>query len=516
MMTTTKNLSNMGVYCPLIASKTFRNKKTEYSVIKDRLQEYICRIFNHYVYLKSVDQLEFEALLAALSVEHHFLHMLTDLKKLHYLRMEQIIFEDNASFLEMLTRVDDKIQTVIEFVISAEQLLASRILDTDSLLFSQRQHLADEFNQQALWAFEQVRNKGTRDLIKELVKKHEFDHSFLMSGEMGDSFSDHSIAVVNALLILSLPSSVIQPDKDFSAIFDNTLNAFQQTKLWKRKLQEWKMVIENKCVSYTLHGCGNRMDFLMDIIDIINSEEEIMLNQFGIMQMNTYNQSGKEMMGRQIYENLNSQESSDDGIVRMTEYDLQVYLSYESEKQYINSLIKDECLSLDTEEEIVTDKAELPKKKAFERQKSKTEKQFLKNESDRTKLQLIMQEANINCLDGEHRHMELTMAWLDYHVLICLFYYLLDSKNGDSGLYSGLGSAFYRSFDKKEFPTLRTYEQFHRTQLALEKFGFSRIIRFRSTDDFDDKKIGHATLEMWFRMYKKLLPIFEKHLPRKA
>lgn len=109
MMTTTKNLSNMGVYCPLIASKTFRNKKTEYSVIKDRLQEYICRIFNHYVYLKSVDQLEFEALLAALSVEHHFLHMLTDLKKLHYLRMEQIIFEDNASFLEMLTRVDDKI-----------------------------------------------------------------------------------------------------------------------------------------------------------------------------------------------------------------------------------------------------------------------------------------------------------------------------------------------------------------------------------------------------------------------
>ena len=71
-----------------------------------------------HVYLSKLDQWEFETLLEALSVEYSFLHMVKMLKQLHQMRMERLLCEENSSFLQLLKDVDDKVQTVIDFVIN--------------------------------------------------------------------------------------------------------------------------------------------------------------------------------------------------------------------------------------------------------------------------------------------------------------------------------------------------------------------------------------------------------------
>ena len=71
-----------------------------------------------HVYLSKLDQWEFETLLEALSVEYSFLHMAKMLKQLHQMRMERLLCEENSSFLQLLKDVDDKVQTVIDFVIN--------------------------------------------------------------------------------------------------------------------------------------------------------------------------------------------------------------------------------------------------------------------------------------------------------------------------------------------------------------------------------------------------------------
>ena len=467
-----------------------------------------------HVYLSKLDQWEFETLLEALSVEYSFLHMVKMLKQLHQMRMERLLCEENSSFLQLLKDVDDKVQTVIDFVINAEHLIASTLTDPDDLLAVRRRKLADDFISAGQWAFDQIKSRKVRQNVKALVKKHEFHQSFLMLGETGDSFADHSIAVVNALLIMAQPSHEIEVEKDYAAIFKKTLDTFLATRLWKRKSQEWKMVVESKCEEYVLRGHGSRIDYLRALYDHLDHCEEMLLSEFGILHMNIHRPECKAALSRQIYDSLNGLQSGEQGVKKMTEDDLRVFLAYVAQKQYIGHLIDQLCLPHGPET-ASTQQAPAKAKAATKRQ-ARSEKQFLADGIDKALLPRILQEASLKHLDGAHRKQEVTMMWQDYHLVICLFYYLLDSKNGDTGLYSGLGSAFYRTFNKADFPTLCSYRHFHDTQVELELHHFSKIIHADHADDFEDKKLGHASLKSWYLMYKRLLPIFEKHLPRRS
>ena len=139
----------------------------------------------------------------------------------------------------------------------------------------------------------------------------------------------------------------------------------------------------------------------------------------------------------------------------------------------------------------------------------------MKHEVDERKLPSVMRDANKQHLDNRHMMVEGSVAWKDYHVAVCLSFYLCDSKNADWSLFAGLSRAFYKSFDKKEFCTMCTYEQFHKTQNKLYNADFKKIIGYKNASDFNDKKIGHGTIKMWYEFYHRLLPIFKLHLPER-
>jgi hypothetical protein len=118
-------------------------------------------------------------------------------------------------------------------------------------------------------------------------------------------------------------------------------------------------------------------------------------------------------------------------------------------------------------------------------------------------------------LDGQHHAVTDGVGWKDYHVAICLLFYLRASNNAEPAILSGLTRAYYNSFDKKEFTTICTYEQFHRTLNKLNDVDFRKVIACKSVNEVKSEKIGHGTLQTWYKFYHLLLPIFKLHLPER-
>lgn len=503
-----------GLDYPLINPKTFRSGKTGYELNCERLKKGLCNVFHYNEWLDSVDKPEYETLLSTICVEFRFLHMVNCIKTLYEWHTGRLLNIRQSFFMDLLHQVGKRMQTLMEFVHKSHRLLREMLTEDDSLT-AHRNELVEEFRKQTDWLYAITAKEETHKMANTLFKKEELNYNPALFITQGDSFSDHSVAVMNGLIVLSLPTTLNRTDDEYVEMFDKSYQDFLRSKEWQCRWPEWALEVDNKCEIFVQNELGTKKEYLKSIWNRVYRCEDELLRKFGIQHVNVAEYKGKAIMGRRLYESLNRKaRCKDSETPSMTDTDLQEYFIYLAEKQYLT----EEIDKLQTSNHPPSDEHQQKQDDAPEKAKSGTssKKSYMRHESDKDKLITIMRDANNLCLDGQHICDEGSHAWKDYHVALCLFFYLRVSNNAVPGLFSGFCRAFYNSFDKKEFTTMRTYEQFHKTLVKLNEANFKTAIHKNKESEVDDLKIGHSKLSMWYNFYHRLLPTFILHLPPRS
>ncbi len=508
-------MPTMGVDYPMIDPKLFRSEKSAYEQNCEKLNDSLCQVFNYNVWLDSADKFEFEALLVIICVEFRFLHMMNCLKGLYEWCMGRLLNMRHSFFLDLLHKVAARMQTLIDFVHKSHRLLRN-MLTEDNILTLKRALLVKDFCKQTDWLYAMTADGEVRRLANSLFKEQELHYNPAMFITRGVSLSDHALAVMNSLIVLSLPMTQEKTNDDYEAMFDKSFADFLNSDGWKTRKPEWMLEIESKGDIFVQHGHGTKAEFLKGIWNQLYRHEDELLRKFGIQHVSVASGNGKAIMSHRLYESLNRKRAvDDDDPPQMTDADLREYFLCLAQRQYITEEIgKIQPPPVKVRQ---TEVLPPPVDIVSETVKTKTssKKTFMKHEVDERKLPSVMRDANKQHLDNRHMMVEGSVAWKDYHVAVCLSFYLCDSKNADWSLFAGLSRAFYKSFDKKEFCTMCTYEQFHKTQNKLYNADFKKIIGYKNASEFNDKKIGHGTMKMWYEFYHRLLPIFKLHLPER-
>lgn len=500
---------------PTIDPKLFRGEKSAYEQNCEKLNDSLCQVFNYNVWLDSAVKFEFEALLVVICVEFRFLHMMNFLKELYEWRMGRLLNMRHSFFLDLLHKVAARMQTLTDFVRKSHRLLRE-MLTEDNILTMKHNQLVKDFCEQTDWLYAMTADGEVRRLANRLFKEQELHYNPAMFVTRGESLSDHALAVMNSLIVLSLPTAQEMTDDEYKAMFDKSYGDFLNSEGWKNRKPEWMLAVESKGEIFVQHGYGTKGEFLKGIWNQVYRHEDELLNKFGIQHISVNSGNGKAIMSRRLFESLNRKSNTDDSDPpQMTDADLREYFLCLAQRQYLT----EEIGKLPPPSAKEPQKEELPQSPAKKAEKAKvtapSKKTFMKHEADERKLPSVMRDANKQCLDGQHTLVEGSVVWKDYHVAVCLLFYLCDSNNADGGLFSGLGRAFYKSFDKKEFLTMCSYERFNTIQKKLRDEGFKKVIACKSASEFDDKKMGHGTMKMWYEFYHRLLPIFKLHLPER-
>ena len=508
--------SSLGLDYPTIDPNTVRSEKSDYYRNSEEFGDSLCQVFNYNLWLEGKEKFAFEALLVVFCVEFRFLQMMKCLHEFYEWRCGRLLNMRHSFFMEQLRRVAERMQTLTDFVHWSHRLLRDMLVDGDRLT-EERNKLIENFRKETEWLYAMTADGKVRKLANAMFKKQELHYNPAMFTTKGDSFGDHAVAVMNALIVLSLHEIKPKTAEEYKAMFDKSYADFQGSSYWRDKLAEWDMEIESDCDVYVREGYGTRLEFLKGIWNSAYRSEDEHLKKFGIQHVSVSNGNGKAVMSRKLYEALNRKNASDGYVLpQMSDANLREYFLYLAERQHVSELIKQEegaDYETTTTSEGTMAKGENTDEHDKKKHKGNERKVFMRHEADERLLPVMMNGGNALCLDNCHLAVENSVKWKDYHVAVCLSFYLWDSNNADAALFSGFSRAFYNTFSKKDFPTMCSYEQFHKTQSKLYNENFKKAIACKDADEVKDVKIGHGTMKMWYQFYHRLLPKFKTHLP---
>ena len=142
------------------------------------------------------------------------------------------------------------------------------------------------------------------------------------------------------------------------------------------------------------------------------------------------------------------------------------------------------------------------------------EKKLLAAKYEESLLMTTMLDATESFLGPNHLLIEGSAKWSDYHVLICLLFYLHINHFGNPSLLYGLRSKFFNYFKKEPtFKTLHSYRQFAQVTAKLldGDIDFEKKITKTISKD-TELTIGRISLYKWWKFYWDLSEIFEKHI----
>ncbi|MBP5374753.1 MAG: hypothetical protein J6Y38_00275 [Bacteroidaceae bacterium] len=140
------------------------------------------------------------------------------------------------------------------------------------------------------------------------------------------------------------------------------------------------------------------------------------------------------------------------------------------------------------------------------------DKKLLCENFEESRLMTTMLAATEQFLGSEHIRVEEATRWSDYHVAICLQYYLHVNKYGNPSLLYGLRSKYFNYFKSEtKFKTLRSYRQYCDVMRQLTKNEFDRLILEGIGVD-KNTTIGRTSLRQWYNTYWQLSEIFKKHI----
>lgn len=481
------------------------------------LEELVSRCYDFFMWYAEQPKCRRYELYSTVFLECLFLQMLSYMHETDNMRGRVLLDESLELFLKLLKMLNARMRTGHFLIRSSNEILVDEIKNNASHFVETRRETIEGFREHEEWLKAFCRDERKKAQVYALADRLQLNYPMKMFACMGDDFDQHANMAFNALMKLALPSMANYSEEEFAQVFQNSVNTFKKGSSWKAIEAQLEEDIEHNLKDANCDSYSAKMARVKELWwKPTRLAIRVLLGKFGITYVNVLSGSNMSQIGRQIYERLNGiriDKNDDSPLERMTNDDLCRYLKLESELQFFANKIEEFRIQEEKEHE-KTDEQPATETETV-RAKTPSKKTFMKHEADERKLPSIMRDANKQHLNNQHTLVEGSVAWKDYHVAVCLLFYLCDSNNADGALFSGLGRAFYKSFDKKEFPTMCSYERFNDMQKKLRDEGFKKVIACKSASEFDDKKIGHGTMKMWYEFYHRLLPIFKLHLPER-
>ena len=502
----------MGMDCPPMKLPKQENADSRFEEKCSELDDYISKCHTFFMWYGRRGKNRHDEIRSIVFLECLFLNMLNAISCIIKMRGRLLLNECLNQFESRLNELNREMRDGHIFIRTSKMVLKEEQARDGSCIANIRQDVIDGFRKHQEWLVPLTSSNVIRERVRQLANRLQLYYQMRMFGCAGDDFDQHANMVFNALMILATPSMADANEENFGTMFQNSIDTFRKGSSWLTLQAQLEEKLKSDIKSYTSYE--EKMSRVKEYWWKPKKEAiERMLGQYGITYINVLSEEYMMQVSRLLYNRLNNiknDKNDDSPFVPMSNDDLCLYFRLESELQLITSKIESYRQQISIKPPSPPEQEQEKNRRAVP-----TKKTFMRHEADERKLPSVMRDANRQHLEGQHHAVIDGVSWKDYHVALCLLFYLRASENAFPAILSGLTRAYYNSFDKKEFTMMCTYEQFHKMLNKLSSVEFKKIIACKNTNEFLDEKIGHGTLQKWYKFYHRLLPIFKLHLPER-
>lgn len=306
-----------------------------YAKCKD-LRDCMRRVYDFFIWYSQIKKNHCDELRAVIFLEGLLLQMLIRIKEIYLMRGERLYCQNVGMFKNVLSQVNCKMCIEIKYIQRSNGHLMEEQENGNLGIASMRRDIVEGFEELADWLRGETWNHLNRTKATKLVEDLNLVYEMDMFGCIGNSFEQHFNMVFNGFMLLaSYPS---EPDSQaLYSMFRNTMDKLKEWEPWVDAFDAWKQKILDAYDTNNIEESSRKVEFLKTLWKKLDVREQNLLHKCGIVYSQTRSISGQTAMCQRIFKNING--NAVKGSVRMNEIELQQYLSYVIQKQYLDSEI---------------------------------------------------------------------------------------------------------------------------------------------------------------------------------
>lgn len=297
----------------------------------------ILQVYDFFMWYGSLDKGQRDELRSILFLEGLFLQMLLSIKDICLMRGKKLCYEFSDKFKELLVQINKRMRKGTQYIRKSNQCLMEELKSETSHVTAMRKDVVEGFRNLSGWLHSELAQPPNKQFAEKLVDESDLLYDMRLYGCIGDSFEQHTNMVMNGLMLLACSSMPDTQSGDYRALFDNSIAELHGNRSWKNAMDSWKRRITKAYDLRDIVEDKDKVVFLKKIWAELDRKEQELLDRFGIDAENTRYESERATMGFRIYRNLNMDEQ--EGFPRMEITDLQQYLLFVIQKQYLDDEI---------------------------------------------------------------------------------------------------------------------------------------------------------------------------------
>ncbi|MBO7067914.1 MAG: hypothetical protein J6W52_04465 [Bacteroidaceae bacterium] len=267
------------------------------------------------------------------------LYRALDMVKDVYDTRGQVIRDEQCDvFRRFLNTNNNRVKNIEKFIKAADELLKCAFEENSILLDFGKKRLITRFRLLMEWLDEVRKDSRLKKLAMEKCEEWELNHHISIYDDVPGDFRRQAYALLDSMILLSIPSHATASFNDFGRLYQNTLNAFCHTEKWQANRDYLEAQILDDYKEKELTTNRQKESLLKEKYNKLRNTKEEFLKKFGIKPISINTDWGKAHLGQELYERLNNIHLSSDGdgeLARMTDAELGSYLTIEAQIQYV-------------------------------------------------------------------------------------------------------------------------------------------------------------------------------------
>ena len=248
-------------------------------------------------------------------------------------------------FKRFLGSINNRVKNIEKFINTADDLLKRAFEEDSSLLDFGKKRLISKFKPLMVWLDVVRKDTDLQKLAMEKCEEWELNHNISIYDDVSGDFRRQTYALLDSMILLSIPSHATASFNDFITFYQNTLNAFCQSEKWQTNRDYLETQIKDEYDDKELTTKRQKERHLKDKYRELRIAKEVFLKKFGIKSISIKTDWGKAHLGQKLYERLNNihlSSDEDSEFVKMSDADLGTYLTIEAQMQYLTREIEEQ------------------------------------------------------------------------------------------------------------------------------------------------------------------------------
>ena len=302
---------------------------TEYASKCNDLEECICQVYAFFMWYGSTPKSLRNGLFSILFLESMFLQVLLDIKHILEMRSKGLHDELTDKFRGLLAMMNDQMHRGISYIRSSSIFAESELPGKNLPMAALRQDVTGDFSKLADWLKGLTHKPQNKILAKGLIDELGLNYQKRLFGVMGDSFELHTNMVMNALMLLAVPSHSDASQEKFAELFKNSYGTFCRSSYCKEGLEVMWAKAEDYYLASGIVTNEQKMLYLKKLWGEKKTDIRTFLEQRGVNYTNLNSNENVGKMGQRLYHALNADANATGQ--RMSNDDLCLYFLKEAQ-----------------------------------------------------------------------------------------------------------------------------------------------------------------------------------------